>query len=334
MIKSIVLIFALFAPAGAIAQETWTGYKPIEKVEAAYKHVAMTAVLKILTVTLEEKDAGNYEVVDTDSIKKVTDTAKLTSDLRTLQIETCRNQGLKRCPIFRSSYGGTGFVNDGRDFFTCRHMFQNWIGAAAKENSLELGQISPPLRLSNIDKDIVYNSATSAGNLLTFGAINPDVRLGDYQLQGDIDPKNNRRDLLFALSDFVELTSPRDIIEPIYLPVNYHVYKNEQIYLTGFPGRTNLFGGTNLGDTAGRVMVSSTGVVTGFSDLQEIFVSTALATHGMSGGIATTLDGHIVGVVCGGADTTDIKAIESRSLFVDPEGHRVFWNLLKQEQVQ
>jgi hypothetical protein len=332
MIKNILLLTTVFASVTTFAQETWVGYKPIEKVQAPHKDVAMAAVMQIQTVTLLEKDKDNYEVVDTDGTKKVTDPAKLNADLRTLQIETCRNQGLKKCPVFKTKYSGTGFINNGRNFYTCRHMVHNWAVIAARENGITVDQISPPIRLLNNNKNIVYNSA-EAQTLMKFDAINTDTRL-DYVLKDNSDPKNNKLDLVYALSEFVALVAASDLIPARAAAISLPLTKGDQVYLSGFPLKTSIFGGNRKGDTPGDIMVSSTGVVTGLSTLQEVFLSSAVATHGMSGGLVTKATGDMVGIVCSGPeDESDTSNISSRSTFLDPQGHEKLWDTLEQTPI-
>jgi hypothetical protein len=109
MLKKITSLFFITLPLVSLSAqattETWEGYKPIEKVSSPFKAVAMASAIEIQSVTLKDNESDNYEVVDTESTKKVTNSKKLANDLRTLQIETCRNQGLKKCPIFTNTPG-------------------------------------------------------------------------------------------------------------------------------------------------------------------------------------------------------------------------------------
>jgi hypothetical protein len=326
MTKRILALFTMLASLHASANETWAGYKPIEKVSAPYKAVAMASVIKIYSVTLKDNESNNYEIVDTESTKKITNRKKLATDLRTLQIETCRNQGLKRCPVFKNTFNGTGFINNGASIYTCRHMVHNWVTVAAKENGLTVDQISPAVRFEDYSGKIIYNSATSE-DLIAISAINPDTRL-NFVLKHEQGFTGTPLDILYMQSEFLEFKSPTDLIKSQSLSIVKNIQKNTEVYFTGYPLKTTMFGGKS-GDTPGNIMVSSTGLIANTSADFQLFIADAVVTGGMSGGMATTESGEVLGIACSSNnDGTDPNEIRSSAVILNREDQFNLWNRL------
>ncbi len=287
-----------FQTGEAVTRGDWAGYRSIYDVSSPLKELAMSSVFQILTVTLLEKDKDNYEVVDMVNDQTTTKVPRIRDDARTFQIETCRNQGLKRCPIFRTKETGSGFVNNGTDFYTCRHMIHNWLVIAAKENSTSIEKLSPPIELLNYRKELIYSSAKSKENIMKISKINTDPRL-DFILTDKFTVKN-QIELFFAFSEYTSMRSPIDLIPKINTPFVFDIADNDIIFNSGYPGRTALPNVATKNNAPGDQLVTSTGKVVGHNLQQQAMASSAVSTPGMSGGMTTTADGKIVGLACSG----------------------------------
>jgi hypothetical protein len=325
MIKTILPLFTLFLSSNAFAQETWQGYLPIEKVSAPHKELAMSSVVQIRTAGLLPKDKDKYEVVEVSKTKIVTKKSVLDYNLRAFQIETCRGQGLKKCPVFKTSDVGTGLINNGHDLYTCRHVMHNWITIAADLNSLDIQQISPPMLILDYKKNVLYNSAYKDQDLINIDSINTDRRLNIFiKPQADY---SNKVEILYALSEFVVLKSSIDLIAPVVAPTSHNFSINEQVYFTGYPGATTAFGKNSKLNTPGDILVSSTGTIYEISDSKKLFSSHAFTNPGMSGGIVTNSKGEVIGLICTadyekGMNPSDVS---TGSIFFDLNAQKQLW---------
>jgi hypothetical protein len=328
VIKNILPLTILLLSVTASANETWVGYKPIEKVSAPHKDVAINSVLEMTTVTLLSSKPNEYELVETATTKKTTNQKKLNSDFRTLQIETCRNQGLQLCPVFKYSFSGTAFVNNGSEIYTCRHMVHNWMMIAAKENNVAIEKLNPPMWLKDNKKNIVYNSAT-AKDLLNV-TLNSDPRL-NFVLREFTTPRENKEDLLYYQSEFVMMKSGIDLVPALSISIGNVANQTpgQQVYFTGFPAKTTYFGSNSRGDTPGKIMVSSTGKLVAVSTSLQLFLSDNLGSGGMSGGMVTDDAGQLIGIFCKSEDITDPKVLLSTSVILDPLAQLKLWEHLK-----
>jgi hypothetical protein len=327
MIKPLWILTSAVFSMNAFAVDSWQGYKPIEQVSAPHKELAMASVFQIKTVTLLEKNKNKYEVVDMAKTKNVTQIPRIGDDSRSFQIETCRNQGLQKCPIFTTSETGTGFINNGHDFYTCRHMIHNWVVIAAKENSMGIEHISPPIELLDYKHNLIYSSAAAGINIMSISMINTDQRL-NYVLKEKVDLAN-KIDFFFALSEYVALVSPVDLIPAHTTKFTQTVENNDQIFASGYPAKTTLFGGPRKGDTGGDQLVSSVGNVVQVKMVQQVVASMVLVTPGMSGGMVTNANGEILGMSCNGPNGKKLEPdMSSTTIMLDEPAQRNLWQLI------
>lgn len=282
-------IFTLLVPFYALADlPAWDGYKPVEEIQAPFQRVVMSAVMHIETIALTDADirSNAYKIINTDDAQKVTDKKTLDTDYMALQIETCRNQKLVKCPIFNKKSTGSGFVNNGKILYTCRHIINNWTVAAARANGLpSIASVSPAIRIKNAEGAVIYNSANTR-NFLKFGSHNSDNRLFQLfvnEFDEALDPKPLYQ--LFTISEFVELRTDTEITQPLSLKVA-RIEENTPIFMSGFPIDANI------------TLSSSSGKVTSILEVQGLIAATNLSTSGISGGMLTTSEGNVAGIVC------------------------------------
>lgn len=326
---SFLFLLTILAPfASSQGAETWTGYKPTVQVQSPFKAVATSSVMQLQTVALTEQAVRNHEqivFIDINKARQFTAEELATSNAA-LQIETCRRQNITQCPLLNAGYVGSGIINNGNELYTCRHMVQDWTSLAARKNNLDVNQISPPLRILDINKKIVYNSATSA-QLLKFSLINADKRLL-FPINSTTDTSMGDTGNLISLSDVVQLKSLQNLIPAQPLTLATAPKEGDLLYNSGFPGPTNFFNGA-AGDTDGSTMVSSSGEVLLTVPEQMRMITSNFASAGISGGIVTKEDGSFVAMVCADAlDARDNSPV-SISYFLDSTGLQNLWKSLE-----
>jgi hypothetical protein len=252
-----VLILVLSA-VPALAQETWVGFKPVDQLNLPFKDYLQNSIVLIDTVgevgDLKEK---GVEIVDITKVKAVTKKAKLSAgddptkvqpNLRAIQIETCRKQGLRFCPVIKLSSTSTGFFEDGVRLNTCRHAFHNWLVWASQANdNILVEDLSPPMILYDKDHKVLYNSATTTpADLLKFSFLNTDPRINVL----DFGRPNPRQAAWsnYKASDVAQLTANAPLVSPQSVSYNLDILKTD----------TNVY----LVDTLERPIISVTATAT------------------------------------------------------------------------
>jgi hypothetical protein len=328
--KCIVLFTVSLASLPAFAQTSWQGYQSIELLAAEkVKTKAPELIIQIKSVEVLDKSRDSYDVVNTDSQIVVIDRNTLDTDRVALQIETCRNQGLKRCPIFHINSDASAVVGDLNKIYTCRHVIHNWITVAAKENSISIDDISPPVVMLDSKNNVIFNSAYKNGGSLSIRAINTDSRLLRYRPR-KTDPQESKIEFFMELSEFVALEAPLSIDKPANLTINTRIVKGDRLYNVGYPVKTSIYGGVSKGDAPGGRLVASAGKVVEFSHVQGVILSTAFSSGGISGGAMMNENGDVVGLNCAEVYES-VLGEKSRGVFLDVNGHRALWRLVKAE---
>lgn len=206
-------------------------------------------------------------------------------------------------------------------------MIHNWITIAAKENSLGIDKISPPMELLDHEGKLIYSSAGAGNNIFRISMINMDERL-NFILKA-VPNVENRIEAFFAFSEYASLTSPVDLIQNYAAPISVHAAKDDIIYISGYPGKTTVFGSIKKGDTPGDKLVSSSGRIIGLSDQQQLIASWALATSGMSGGMVNNSKGEIIGIACNGNKGDRVyDDMASTSIMLDTKAIKLFWQFM------
>ncbi len=287
-----------------VPEERWEGYRSatspeVQNLNLPFQAFAENAVLEMETVGMTQTPGERFEFVNVANEPVVTDPDLLSSNVRLLQIETCRKQNLAICPVLGYSNKATTFFNRGR-FVGCRHNFHNWISLASQVNGdRSVRTISPPIILRNAKQEVLYNSAFSGKPQIQFSTINDDPRL-NFQTQ-DTEYPSSEVARPVAQADYVEMTLNESIVREYAVTERTsgtnNLRPNEETYLLGYPGRTNSFP-NGLGDAPGRTLVVSNGrALDAFHDFSLLQTSNFM-TGGASGGPMVTATGELAGVNC------------------------------------
>lgn len=316
------------------APDVWDGYRAITDITLPFAGVARSAVVRIEAnfVHRTETTLSALTTVKTSSAPIVTDPVLLDADRRLLQIETCRRQGLEICPILSVEGSGTGFIDNGHELYTCRHVVGDWPLAASLLNHKPLSEILPPLIVRDFEGRIIYNSAYSQ-NALRFSAVNDDPRLDSESilryraLAGQPLPDSGvsyeqTLPYLLKASDFVGMVADEDLIPPVPLRREQASAAGEVFYLSGFPTRTGLLPKRYDG-TPDTLLVSSVLTVEALGRSLPLLMARGLQRPGGSGGIVTTADGDVAGISCF-ADETNAYAFN-----FDASAQEKLWESLR-----
>ncbi len=327
----------------AAPQERWEGYRSatspeVQNLNLPFQGFAENAVLDMETIGMTRTAGERFDVVDVNSIPQETDRHVLSNPQNVIpfQIETCRKQGLRYCPVLSYSNNGTAFFNRGR-FVTCRHGFHNWISLASQLNGdRPVSQISPPMILRvqrNGRTTTVYNSGYDGKPQMQFRTINDDPRLNFQTFKTSF--PSQQLGILAAQADFTELTLSEPIVRDYALTERTsgtnNLRNNEETFLIGYPGRTNAFA-DGIGNSPGYRPMISNGLaqppLAQFSFLQ----TTNYATPGMSGGSVVTGTGELAGLHCNGDGSgtpgEDASSLRSYSYPLDRTLIQNYWRTL------
>jgi hypothetical protein len=330
------LVLCLISGSAA-AQEVadlWAGYKPTTDITMPFAEVAEVATVRIESayIAVDETSLKAMTTVLTGEQPVVTDPKLLDLNSRLMQIETCRRQGLEICPILRIGGSGTGFIDNGRELFTCRHVVGDWPLVASLLNGVPVRSILPPMILRDRDGNLLYNSAYSS-NALRFEALNEDPRLQmeailKYRARAS-GPLPDRGvgyaqtlQYLIKASDFVAMAADADIIAPVPLTRGTGLAAGDRLYLSGFPVKTDLLP-RNWDGSPDKLLVTSVLVARLLTPLLPMLMAEGLQTRGGSGGIVTDASGAVIGMSCF-ADTGKAFAFS-----FDKDAQAKFWDELR-----
>jgi hypothetical protein len=343
MKAALSVLILLLSAVPALAQERWAGFKPVDELNVPFKDYLVNSIVLIATVGIVDdlKDKG-FEIVDVTKVKAVTKKAKLAPgddptkvqpNLRAIQIETCRKQGLRFCPVIKVSSMSTGFFEDGVRLNTCRHVFHNWLVWASQANdNMPVEDLSPPMILYGKDHKILYNSATAKpADLLKFSFLNTDPRINVPDFGKPNPPSAAWSN--YRASDVAQLTAKAPLVTPQSVSydldmLHYSTYTN--VYLVGYPGKTRYFSDGN-GDAPGGQLVASVGRLLVASPTQEAVQTSNLSKTGMSGSPLIASDGRIMGMECAGERPAAIdqpETAKSLAFVFDQPGLKAVWSKL------
>ena len=330
------LVCCLIAGSAA-AQEVadlWTGYRPTTDIGLPFAEVAEIATVRIESayIAVDETSLARLTTVLTAEQPPVTDARVLDIDNRAMQIETCRRQGLAICPILRIGGSGSGFIDNGRELFTCRHVVGDWPLVASLLNNVPVRSVLPPMILRDRDGNLLYNSAYSP-NALRFEALNDDPRLEVEAIlkyrahaSGPLPDRGvsyaQTLQYLIKASDFVAMAADADIIAPLPLTRDTTLTAGDRLYLSGFPVKTDLLP-DNWDGSPDKLLVTSVLVARLLTPLLPMLMAEGLQTRGGSGGIVTDASGAVVGMSCF-ADTGKAFAFS-----FDKDAQVRFWSELR-----
>ena len=273
----------------------WVGYKLTEEVELPIKKQILETTFQIFHPYSAETKRSDYKILETKKQKRVKSKDKLDSDLRSLQIETCRKQKLKKCPVTEIPASSTVFVQNGSTVHSCRHSFHNWLALATELNpGRSLDDVTPAMIMVNYKGEVVYNSAYSPTTLRTT-IINKNKELNGVDTEIYL---NEKRKTYFNISDYVqfEASSP---LAPSYPYRQSYAFEDDDVYyMSGYPGATTAYKDTLKGDTVGDRLVTNTGRL---KEKRLFYIDTTnTAMPGNSGGPVIDIDGGLIGIICSG----------------------------------
>lgn len=336
---------AISVPTTTWAQtpkEKWEAYRFIEHIREfnlPFQEFAEKAVLDLETIGVTKTPGEKFEIIDVETVPRETQNKVLSSikNYIPFQIETCRKQGLRFCPVLKYSNSSTMFFNKGK-FYTCRHSFHNWLAIASKANGdRPVDTISPPIILRLVKEGklkILYNSAYEGKAQLNFSFINADSRL-NVQTHGTTYPNIEIKKIIQDV-DFVQM----EISEPINVedfnlterkgPKNSYKI-GEETYLLGYPGKTNYFK-DGVGDAPGFQLMASSGLTLP-PLFPEEYNTSNFGSTGMSGGVVVTANSEILGLHCTGYNeenaTQHPERVTSHAFPLDVQFIADFWRTLK-----
>jgi hypothetical protein len=316
----------------------WTGFSKIEdlaRYDLPFANFFQNAVLEIYTIGLTENAAERPRIIDIAGLPPVTDPSALANDPIAWQIETCRNQGLRYCPVLGHDTRGTAFVVGGDTLYTCRHLMQNWLVWASEANgNVALSHLSPPMKILDRNRHVVYDSALAARDaMLHFTLINDDPRLA-FEYREEDPALTKEKKTSFRRADIVGLKSSSPLapsFAPHGLPGLRTLLAGESVYYAGYPGRTNFFVGS-AGDTTGGLLVASSGVALATSDADNALLSTAPTNAGGSGGPLVTETGDLIGLACSASNVAvngQIADLRSITFYLNAERLAELWRTME-----
>lgn len=327
----LLLILAITVTVHSIAasaKERWEGYrtldsKDVKDLNLPFMEFAKNAVFEMETVGVTANAGERFEIIpDVNAEPVVTDPRLLSKDIRLMQIETCRKQGLTACPVLAYSNKGTAFFNRGR-FITCRHGFHNWISLASQLNGdRSVKEISPPMILRDIKGEVVYNSAWNEKPQMKFSVINDDSRL-NYQTHGEKYPSKEVAGAVY-LSDYAEMTLTEQIVDPKLKPLserlsnNINTLPSDETFLFGYISKEANSTNSSLVISNGRIETTKS----------SFYKATNYSSPGVSGGPLITSKGEIAGVSCKFKDKTNPSDVYSYSFPVGKSFAENYWNQL------
>ena len=334
VLAGLAYVATLGSAAAQDIADLWSGYRPTTDIPLPFADVAELVTVRIESAYIagDETSLTALTSVITADQPVITDTLLLDRSTRLMQIETCRRQGLAICPILRIGGSGSGFIDNGRTLFTCRHVVGDWPLVASLLNGVPLRSILPPLILRDRDAALLYNSAYSA-NAIRFETLNDDPRLSNeailrYRAHASAPLPdrgiNYARTLQYLIkaSDFVAMAADADLIAPVPLTHGSSLAAGDRLYLSGFPVRTNLLPAAWDG-APDKLLVTSVLVAKLLTPLLPMLMAEGLQSSGGSGGIVTDARGAVVGMSCF-ADTGKAFAFS-----FDRDAQQRFWDELR-----
>ncbi|MFT3673495.1 S1 family peptidase [Aestuariivirga sp.] len=286
-----------------------SGFIPLERSPLKSLQFLQTSVVQVISVGGSgEKDETDTELVDLEKSHPESRQQKLLAgksptapqpNLRAIQIETCRKQQLRFCPVQKGNAMSTGFFQDGNRLWMCRHSFHNWLVWASKANNRDIRTLSPPMVIYNKDRKVIYNSATApTDDLARFGLINDDPRV-NIQRSGQVN-LSDKSWYNYIRSDVVAMDWTNHLVPQNSANIELGTSKlaiGTRVFAAGYPGKTNYFSDKSLDSPGGKLVVSS-GRIGGVVPREVAIQSNVLTKTGSSGAPLLLEDGTVIGVIC------------------------------------
>jgi hypothetical protein len=319
------------------AQQDWLGFRRVSELNYQFKAYAENSIVQLVNLGASPAaDAVPIKVIDVDATP-VTNRALLQAPAsvrdyplssESIQIETCRKQGIKMCPIMGTVTNSTGFFDNGKIMYTCRHSYHNWFVHVLERNPhLTIDKLSPPILIYNKDGALLYNSATVSGeNMLSLTFVNPASQLMRLRDNGSA-IHGSAEQRLEQTSDIVEFTSRANIVlpQPVTFVTTVAVDADVHTYTPGYPGRTSMFGST---DARGFELVTSQGWL-GLMSIVDWSVGTSNAIDsGGSGSPILDEQGRVYGIACAGTPSQNSDESDTIGVIINKPGLVDSWKFL------
>jgi S1-C subfamily serine protease len=315
-------------------ENKWIGFKAAT--DAAVPMKIRDAAKSVFRISFP---FGPFEILNLNDLSDLDAIIKkhADDDWILLQLAYCRVQQIVKCPVSSKDQmgGGSAFVvRNSRTLATNLHNLHPWINAVIVNNDWnahdiksKLKNLVVPIILSDQNQNVVFNpiEALSSG-AYQIEFINDDPRLFTKDI--------NSRQLLFALSDYIELQFKNEFnVSPLQIAQSSVA---DRYYVVGFPGPTDLFTKLGGGDSDGLHQMVSTGTSTplelstspGTAIAQKKYFTriTAPGYFGNSGGPVLNSEGKVAGIL---SDGDLFRQIDSKPAF-----YSEFINIQKQNDLK
>jgi hypothetical protein len=317
--------------------EKWEGFKRAEDVKPAFLPFLRDSVVIIETAGafIRRKPSEKPDQwVDVDKVKPYTG-KNLIKDKRRFQIESCRQAGLKKCPVMNRTTFATGFILNGNTLYMCRHPFHNFVAWASTANGRGADNVAIPLRIRTVSGKLLYDSSRAReGQQLTFKTLNRDPRINRPVDVGRNYPSAN---IAFnaKASDIAVFESAKPLgvtNAPKVKNTVAEIALGDEAYLFGFPDPVKGYAG---GRVNGKELAGSHGYALELIKERGSMRFSNYSHVGMSGAPLISPDGTILGMSCGsfGLENKVTKPgeVNATAITLDPVVLENLWRGLSYE---
>ncbi|NTA13740.1 serine protease [Agrobacterium tumefaciens] len=333
----VAVILALLCATPAYAEVKWEGFKDVNGNPQIVDQKLADSVVRVFSVGSVHKSTDKpVKTVDVSKVRKFSaeDLDASTEDLfaknlENIQIESCRKQDLRKCPIMSVYTSFSGHFDKGRILKTCRHPFHNWLIWASKANNRKIGTFSPPMAITDRHAKAVYNSAVvSFEDMLQFTMINTSAKL-NFILGDRIEDLSKADKNAYLSTDYAELESRNALMPSITQDYDADVGDldlDEDIYLIGYSGKTEMFSNQSSNAVGGKLVATSGRIKINFEKENSVGASN-VTFGGMSGGVLVHSWGTIIGTSCGWVNYKGKEKL-AVSMFNDHAAINEMWSKL------
>jgi S1-C subfamily serine protease len=308
MKQKLILFFLYFFATNAFAANNWIGFK--NTANATVPKIIQDSSKSVFRIFYP---TAPFEIIDLSDVSKLESIIKQYSDKNweTIQLAYCRVQEILKCPVSSKDSMGAGsafVIHDSKTLATNLHNLHPWLSSVIENNNWTSNKIKENLRklvvpiiLLDQNQNVVFSPITAlSSGAYHINLINDNPKLFVVGI--------NPRQLLFALSDYVELQFVNDLKSPPLALSESSVA--ESYFVVGYPGPTDLFAKLGGEDGDGLSQRVSMGTSTdqelssspGTAAAQEKYFAriTAPSYVGNSGGPVFNDNGQVTGILLAG----------------------------------